>query len=57
MVDLHYQEERRSKLRTFKDQEERLPPGRSILLIGVLSVLSWLVLISLVTALWQAVSP
>ena len=26
-INLHYQEERRSKLRTFKDQEERLPPG------------------------------
>jgi hypothetical protein len=27
MLDLHYQENGRSELRTFKDQEERLPPG------------------------------
>ena len=56
MLDLHYQEKQRSGLRTFKDQE-RLPPGRSLLLIGGLSLLSWLVLISVVMALWHSVAP
>ena len=57
MLDLHYQENGRSELRTFKDQEERLPPGRSLFLIGGLSLLSWLVLISVVMALWHNVAP
>jgi hypothetical protein len=32
-----------------------LPPGKSILLIGVLSLLSWLTLISVAMALWETV--
>ena len=56
-IDLHYPQGRRPELRTFKDQEERLPPGRSLLLIGGLSLLSWLVLISVVMALWHSAAP
>jgi len=57
MIDLHYPEGREWELRAIKDTEERLPPGRSLLLIGGLSILSWLVLISVVMTLWQSVSP
>lgn len=55
MIDRHYPEGRRPELRAIKDTEERLPLEKSILLIGVLSLLSWLALISVVMALWQTV--
>jgi hypothetical protein len=55
MIARPYPQGRRSELRAIRDTEERLPPGRCILLIGVLSLLSWLALISIVMALWQIV--
>jgi hypothetical protein len=55
IIDRHYPEGRRPELRAIRDREVRLPPGKSILLIGVLSLLSWLALISVVMVLWQTV--
>jgi hypothetical protein len=48
MSSLHGSDERRAAL------APRLPLGLSVLVIAVLSVLSWAVLISLVTTLWTA---
>jgi hypothetical protein len=55
VIDRHYPERRRPELGAIRDTEERLPPGKSILLIGVLSLLSWLTLISVAMALWETV--
>jgi hypothetical protein len=43
--------ERRTRLGSTTDVERRLPRGRALLMIGVLSALSWLVLIALFMAL------
>ena len=51
MSVFHHTDKKRRRLRLTTDAEGRLPRGRSLLIIGVLSALSWLVLIALFIAL------
>jgi hypothetical protein len=51
MASFQPADERRARVRSTTDVERRLPRGRSLLIIGVLSALSWLVLIALFMAL------
>jgi hypothetical protein len=51
MASFDAAKERRARLRSTTDVERRLPRGRALLMIGVLSALSWLVLIALFMAL------
>jgi hypothetical protein len=43
MSVLHHTDKKRRRLGPTTDAEGRLPPGLSLLIIGVLSALSWLV--------------
>jgi hypothetical protein len=45
----------RAKLDLTMDGEARLAPGNAIVVIEVLSLLSWAFVISIATALWSAV--
>jgi hypothetical protein len=47
MSIFHDTDKKRRRLRLTTDAEGRLPRGRSLLIIGVLSALSWGVLIAL----------
>jgi hypothetical protein len=51
MSVVHHTDKKRRRLRLATDAEGRLPRGRSLLIIGVLSALSWLVVIALFKAL------
>jgi hypothetical protein len=51
MSVLHHTEKKRRRLTPTTDAIGRLPRGRSLLIIGVLSALSWAVLIGLFMAL------
>jgi hypothetical protein len=51
MSVFHHTDKKRRRLRLTIDAEGRLPRGRGMLIIGVLSALSWLVVIALFMAL------
>jgi hypothetical protein len=51
MANFQPADERRARPKWTRDAEERLPRGRALLVIGVLSALSWGVLIGLFMAL------
>jgi hypothetical protein len=55
MSVFHHIDKKRRRLRLTAEADGRLPRGRSLLVIGALSVLSWAVLIALFVALWAIV--
>jgi hypothetical protein len=55
MSVFHHTDKKRRRLRLIAEADGRLPRGRSLLVIGALSVLSWAVLIALFVALWAIV--
>jgi hypothetical protein len=55
MPDLSHADRRRSELSRVTEQGERLPRGTSILVIGGMSALSWVMLFSIVMALCSSI--
>jgi hypothetical protein len=51
MASFQPADERHARAKRTTDAEERLPRGRALLVIGVLSALSWVLLIALFMAL------
>jgi hypothetical protein len=51
MSVFHHTDKKRRRLRLTTDAEGRLPRGRALLIIGLLSALTWVVLIALFMAL------
>jgi hypothetical protein len=51
MASFDSAKDRRARLRSATDVERRLPRGRALLMIGVLSALSWVLLVALFVAL------
>jgi hypothetical protein len=51
MSVFHHTDKKRRRLGSITDAEGRLPRGRALLIIGVLSALSWVLLIALFIAL------
>jgi hypothetical protein len=55
MPGLSHADSRRPELSRVREQGERLPGGTSILVIGGMSALSWVMLLSIVMALWSSI--